>query len=214
MFGGKPSKVAKGNNGTTRTITWKHRKTRRIRQNPIFDQIYSLQEIDLTRENYYIIFSTKKEPFIPFDMITEALNKLPEWTDDIFVEYELCIVLYHSKDYKKEEFSYDGCVATYPPDWFIQNRLKRVPETRLKEFRLMELLDDSFDIFDDPDNSGKKIFSISKSNQGNPEHTWNTQLCKHFFEWRREKTKYWFTYTLENHYQYITEFLLLHELGR
>lgn len=213
MFTRKPNKVAKGSNGTSRTITWKHRNQQRLRINPIFDKIYNLKRVKLERDNFYLIFSTKEEPFVPYEKITETLKNLPEWVDIIFENYELGICLYHTIDFKKESFPNDGCVTTSPPNWFIRNHLRKIPETRFDEFRFMKLQDNSFDYFDDPDNIDQLVFSIKKSNAGDLTHTWNVKICKLFFEWRLEKTTYWFTYTKDSHHKYITEFLLLHELG-
>ena len=224
MFKGvsrKPSSVAKGSGGGTRTIGWENRETRFMRNNPIFDEVHNLQTIETTETieptetttNNMMIFSTEEKSFVLIELVVQAIKNLPEWVNKVFENLIVCIALYSSKKYKKEDFPFDGNMSVISPTWFIRNRLKKIPNSSNENFRFMMLFDHTFDTFEDPDNAGELIFAREKSNDGNLLYTFDTELFKHFFQWRREKTKYWFTYTIENHHRYVTEFVLLHELG-
>lgn len=190
----------------TRTLTWKHRRTSRMRRNPIFDMIYNVMTITLSRNRKYKIFSNTAEPFVPYTLIQDKLESLPEETDTLFNDADLVIILYNTKKYKKENFNCDGLMQ-YEPRWFHYNRLKKAELDISTKSMFMTLYNNTFDVESDG------TFRCSKFDNGNFEHKWNNKLCKHFFESQTTKRDYVYEYTTDRYFKYVVDFLLLHELG-
>jgi hypothetical protein len=195
------NKNAKGN-VNTRKIEWLHRNSKRIRTRPVIGDIYNLKTFVMKRNRKFRIFSNVSKPFICFEKIHNAFDDLPEKYDYLFDDYEHDIIVYvcHTKNKKKEDFCFDGKM--------IFNEICNGRLNTTTASRLLVITDDTFSVDDD----GK--FGYLKESCNSQTGKWNRDIFKLFFgEPEIEKHHYAFTYDENKHNQYITEFLILHELG-
>jgi hypothetical protein len=194
-----PNRNAKGN-PNTRTITWGHRDNkkkepaknlkRQVERYTVSEKYYKL-----SRGRELWVLSNVEEPFIPFDKIKEALEQLSEEYDNIF--HEKCglfgtpgitVMIYHTKDNKHEDLQFDG--QSWNTTGFIA------------------ITDATFDV----EKTGR--FGFWKKDCADKTTKWNRDINTHFFGERIFTPNFYeWTYKLEAHYNYITQFLLLHEFG-
>lgn len=191
-----PNKNAKGN-PNTRTITWKHRnKAKKLPATVLESWVDKFcQDFELSRDRWVQVFSNVEEPFIPFELIRDVFEKIPEQYDHIFQEEcplfdrdGLTVLVYHTKDNKHEDFPFDA---------FSRNGNG-----------LICITDASFYV----EENG--CFGMDKSSCTEKPSKWNSDIFTHFFGDKIvSKEHYDWKYTKEGHYNYITQFLLLHEFG-
>lgn len=195
----RPNKNAKGN-PNTRTITWGHRNKQKkgpitylkpqVEKYTVYEQYYQL-----SRGRELWVLSNVNVPFISFELIKEALEKLSEEYDDVFHQEcnlfgkpGITVMIYHTKDNKNEEFPFDG--QSWNSTGFIV------------------ITDASFEV----EETGR--FGFYKNDCTSKPSKWNRDINTYFFGQKVVTPDFYeWNYNVEGHYNYITQFLLLHEFS-